>query len=449
LLNTNGSSNVCYAVQKDNNGFYWVSTNLGLYKFNAAYQLLQKYNTGNGLSFLEYNTACTLKETSGDIYFGGVGGITHFNPAFLKQNEFSPAPIITSIKVNDKTLAFQKNPDLVKDLTFNYKENFLTIQFAVNNFSNEANNTFSYRLKGLNNNWSPASTNNTAIFTSVPPGDYSFELRSANSDGKWSTEVKTVKIAILAPWWQTWWFTIIAVAALASLILFIVTRRIKNIKYEASVKQQMAELEIRGLHAQMNPHFIFNSLNSIKEMILDDQKQNASRYLSKFAQLIRTSLEHSRQTFITIKQCVDHLQQYLDMEKLRFEDFTYSIEIDEELCAEETHIAPMLVQPLVENAIWHGLRGKKSDRKLFIRFSKEGNQVICEIEDNGVGIRNAMKSKSASHPPHRSLGISNIRERLSLLNEKYQMKCSLSINDKTDLQGQNETGTLAVLQLTV
>jgi ligand-binding sensor domain-containing protein len=449
LLNANGASNVCYAIQKDREGFFWVSTNLGIYKFNHDCELVQKYNTGNGLAFLEYNTACTLKDSSGDLYFGGVGGITHFNPLGLQQNTYSPAPIITAIKVNDKWWPLQRNPNLIHSLRFSYKENFISIQFAVNNFSNEANNTFSYRLKGLTDTWTTASTNNLATFTSLPPGNYEFELRSENSDGKWSNAIRSLSITILPPWWQTWWFISLAFIALVSVITFLITRRIKKIQYEAALKQQLAELEIKGLHAQMNPHFIFNSLNSIKEMILDDQKQNASRYLSKFAQLIRTSLEQSRQAFISIKQCVDHLEQYLEMEKLRFNDFSYKIEIDDKLDAGEIQIAPMLVQPLVENAIWHGLRSKEHDRNLFIRFLKEGNQVICQIEDNGVGIRQTLKRKPPAITPHRSLGITNIRERLALLNEKYHMKCSLSIHDKADLPAKNGSGTIAVLQLTI
>jgi len=232
------------------------------------------------------------------------------------------------------------------------------------------------------------------------------------------------------------------------LISFLVRRRIESIRHEAEMRQQLAELEIKGLHAQMNPHFIFNSLNSIKEMIWEDQKQNASRYLSKFAQLIRTSLEQSRQTFITVRQCVDHLQQYLEMEKLRFHDFSYNIDVDQNLNADEVQIAPMLIQPLVENAIWHGLRSKEGDRKLFIRFFKENNQVICEVEDNGVGIRHTMNNKGTSIPAHRSLGIANIRERLTLLHEKYNMQCSLNITDKVDLPAKKDTGTLAVLHLT-
>ncbi|HKZ67061.1 MAG TPA: histidine kinase, partial [Chitinophagaceae bacterium] len=358
-------------------------------------------------------------------------------------------PLITAINVNDKPWSIHTNPTLVNELNFNHTQNFLTIHFAVNNFSNEQNNQFSYRLKGLTDNWSVANASNVAIFTSLPPGNYLFELRSGNSDGKWSDGIKTLAITIHPAWWQTWWFRISAIVLLAGLVSFFITRRIKNIRREAALKQQLAEIEIKGLHAQMNPHFIFNSLNSIKEMILEDEKQNASRYLSKFAQLIRTSLEQSRQTFITIRQCVDHLQQYLEMEKLRFEDFSYCIDVDEKLNADEARIAPMLVQPLVENAIWHGLRSKENDRKLFIRFFKEGNLVICEIEDNGVGIRHTMNSKQGALSVHRSFGIANIHERLALLNEKYNMNCSLKITDKTELPVKKGSGTMAVLQLTL
>jgi ligand-binding sensor domain-containing protein len=441
-------SNVCYAVQKDDNGFYWVSTNSGLCKINARYEIVQRYNTGNGLSFSEYNTACVLKDNDGSLHFGGMGGITNFNPSVLKQNDFSPMPLITAISVNNKPWPVQGNPDLVNVLDLDHTQNFLTIQFAVNNFSNEVNNLFSYRLKGLNDGWSVSGTGNIASFTSLPPGNYSFELRSANSDGRWSDGIKTMAIVIHPAWWQTWLFRLSAAILIIGLTIFFIRRRIRNIRREAAFKQQLAEIEIKGLHAQMNPHFIFNCLNSIKEMIWNEEKQNASRYLSKFAQLIRTSLEQSRQTFITVRQCIDHLQQYLEMEKLRFEDFSYCIDVDENLNTDEAHIVPMLVQPLVENAIWHGLRSKEKDRELSIRFFKEANRVICEIEDNGVGIRHAMSSKQRILTAHRSMGIINIQERLALLNEKYNMECSLKITDRSELPGEKDNGTLAVLQLT-
>ncbi|WP_018630997.1 ligand-binding sensor domain-containing protein [Niabella aurantiaca] len=447
LPGSKNSSKVCYAVQKDKNGAVWVSANTGLYRINPyTFRVEKNYNLGNGLSFLEYNTACAVTGEDGMLLFGGIGGITEFNPLLLKENTFSPAPIITGIKINEMPLHALKS-SIDPGLVLKYNENFITISFAATNFSNEANNLFSWRLEGLNDNWSTPAPTNYATFSSLPSGDYRFELRSANSDGKWAAAVTSIPITIHPPWWQTWAFRIAVAVLCAGFIFFLVNRRARVIRRDAALKQQLAELEMKGLHAQMNPHFIFNSLNSIKEMIWNDDKTSASRYLSKFAQLIRTSLEHSRQTFITVEQCVEHLQQYLEMEKLRFDEFSYSISVDEKLDANEAKIAPMLVQPLVENAIWHGLRGKEGDRLLFIRFFGNSHKLVCEIEDNGIGIKQAMKRRQHTIRSHRSLGIINIKERLEVLNEKYNMKCTLTISDKSELTDENRNGTLAVFQL--
>ena len=129
------------------------------------------------------------------------------------------------------------------------------------------------------------------------------------------------------------------------------------------------------------------------------------------------------------------------------ESFSYHISIDKNLVPEETEIAPMLVQPLVENAIWHGLRNKEGERRLLIRFFKDRNRIVCEVEDNGVGLHQALNNRAGSLQNHNSFGIKNIRERLTILNEKYQMYCSLNISDKMDLPYQEGSGTLAVLQL--
>ena len=448
--NAFAGSKVCYAIQKDKQGFFWVSTNMGLYKINPTnYDVEKNYNLGNGLGFLEYNTACALTESDGTLMFGGIGGITKFNPASLKDNTYSPAPLITDIRINDRSLESQHLPSHIKKLSLSHNENFITIKFAVNNFSNHLNNQFSYRLKGLTGDWVYAGNRNMATYTSLPPGSYTFELRSANSDGKWSAEVTTLAIVIHPPWWQTWWFRTAFIALLTGLLIFFIRKRIKMIRRDAALKLQFAELEIKGLHAQMNPHFIFNSLNSIKEMILEDQKQNASRYLSKFAQLIRTNLEQSRQAFVTVRQCIDHLEQYLKMEKLRFDSFSYDIKVEEGMRPDEINMAPMLIQPLVENAIWHGLRNKDGDKRLLVNFYIKESQLFCEIEDNGIGIQQSRENNSGTHATHRSLGITNIRERLDVLNEKYKMNCSLQIIDKSTLPRKKGTGTIAILQLTI
>lgn len=442
-------SSVCHAIQPDSDGTIWVSSNRGLVRLNKDFSVLQEYNRENGLSFSEFNPGCSMADPDGRMYFGGMDGITVFYPSQIQKSTYSPRPVITSLLVNNKPYVLHEHPDLIQKLTLTHRNNFVTIGFAVPNYSKESNCFFSYRLKGLSEDWSRPSRVPEAVFTSIPPGSYEFELRSSNSDGLWSYQHKTLSLKINAAWWQESWLQVAGLCLVLVSLVFLYQKRIQKVKQEALLRNQMAEIEIKGLHTQMNPHFIFNALNSIKEMIWKDDKRNASKYLSKFALLIRTSLEQSRQPFITIRQCIDHLEQYLQMEKLRFDDFSYKIEVDQELLPEDTRIAPMLIQPLVENAIWHGLRNKKQDRQLVVRFSKKVGSIICEVDDNGVGIRNTLEKSGTHKPLHQSVGIENIKERLAVLNEKYKMNCSLRIADKSELPGCPESGTLAILELSL
>jgi len=194
----------------------------------------------------------------------------------------------------------------------------------------------------------------------------------------------------------------------------------------------------------MNPHFIFNCLGSIKQMILANEQDNANKYLNKFAKMIRLSLEHARRTNITVREKLDYLSNYLEMERLRFDNsFNYQIVIDERIIPEETTVPPMMVQPLVENAIWHGLMNKEGDRQLFVRYRLQDEHLVCEVEDNGIGIVQNMRKQNTNH---KSLGIENIRRRIALLNQKYHTHCSLNFIDKSK-HNETETGTIAILTL--
>jgi ligand-binding sensor domain-containing protein/putative methionine-R-sulfoxide reductase with GAF domain len=213
-----------------------------------------------------------------------------------------------------------------------------------------------------------------------------------------------------------------------------------------SINQQLAEAQLSALQTQMNPHFIFNSLNSIKGMILDNEQKKASRYLSKFAQMIRITLNQSKETFTTLYENIDYLESYLLMEKLRFGDFfTFSITVDDQIDKEDVLIPTMMIQPLAENAIWHGMMHKKGEMKLLIRFSLEGENISCTIQDNGIGIEASQRQKLVQKPTHQSVGLSNLRHRIMILNEKFDAGCSLEIRDLSNCPG-NGTGTCVVLR---
>jgi len=217
----------------------------------------------------------------------------------------------------------------------------------------------------------------------------------------------------------------------------------------AFINQQLAEAQLSALQTQMNPHFIFNCLNSIKGMILGNEQQKASRYLSKFAQMIRITLNQSKETFTTLYENVEHLQSYLVMEKLRFDDsFSFRITVDDHIDQEEILIPTLMIQPLAENAIWHGLMPRKGEKKLLIRFSRVEEAISCIIEDNGIGINSSVALKQLNRPLHQSVGLSNLRNRIKILNEKYETGCTFEITDLKDLC-KDKTGTRAILRFNI
>ena len=191
----------------------------------------------------------------------------------------------------------------------------------------------------------------------------------------------------------------------------------------------------------MNPHFIFNCLNSIKSLILYKRNEEATVYLNKFSSLVRQNLDHSRKQFLTLQQNIDYIKQYIEIESLRFSDLKYQIKIAPDMDSYEIKIAPMLLQPLIENAIWHGLQAIRGNKNLSIEFSVVNSLVVCKIQDNGVGINQAQKQGKKEH---NSIGIQNIRQRIKLLNEKYNLDYTLEIKDRSS-EVPAERGTIALL----
>ncbi|MFT3947365.1 MAG: histidine kinase [Agriterribacter sp.] len=235
----------------------------------------------------------------------------------------------------------------------------------------------------------------------------------------------------------------------------IVRSRIEEQKQEAErvlrdTRQKMAEIEMQALRAQMNPHFIFNCLNSINRYIVKSDQATASLYLTRFAKLIRLILDNSNNKSVSLASELEALRLYIEMESIRFEkQFTYSISVDKDVQTDYIYVPPLIIQPFVENAIWHGLLHKETTGHLYITFSRKIQNILqCTIEDDGVGREKAKELKSKSTSTKRSLGMKLTEDRLSLLNRQRLLDATVEVFDLKDRSGE-ATGTKVILKIPV
>lgn len=210
------------------------------------------------------------------------------------------------------------------------------------------------------------------------------------------------------------------------------------------VRMQNKKIALQSLRREMNPHFVFNSLNSVNRFIAQNDEIKANNYLTSYAQLMRTTMEISSQDFIRLDKEIELLTKYLDLELLRFgEHFDYRIEIDENIEAENLSIPGFLIQPHLENAIWHGLRYSKDKGLLLLKIDENENQIVVTIEDEGIGIKESQNLKTDNQKSHNSRGFSNIKERIDLLNSLYKFKIEMRILSPT----KGDFGTTILLTL--
>ncbi len=214
---------------------------------------------------------------------------------------------------------------------------------------------------------------------------------------------------------------IILVIGIASYFIY------KNAQASKVANQLLA---LKSLRSQMNPHFIFNALNSVNHFIAQQDERTANKFLSEFSLLMRLVLEHSQQDFISLQKEQEILSLYLKLEHYRFRDkFEYEIDIDKNINAETIEVPPMLIQPYIENAVWHGLRYREEKGKLILRIRQEAEVLMVEITDNGIGRKKSMELKTANQKKHHSTGLKNIEERLSIINKVYKANYKVVIDD--------------------
>ncbi|CAN5917454.1 sensor histidine kinase [soil metagenome] len=440
-------SNYIGAIEADEAGHLWLATHRGLSRFHPETRAIRNYNESDGLQDNQFYDVSSRGPT-GELVFGGPNGINVFQPQAVQEDAYLPPVHITGFRVRQQVRPF---PD--GQIKLAHHENQVAFEFVGLNFVQPEKTQYAYRLDGVDPDWVYSGTRRFAGYTNLAPGTYTFRVKATNHDGVWNEEGDSLQLLIYPPFWRTWWFIALCVLAAAGLMYGGFRYYGHRIKQEEAQKtaynKRLAEMEMQALRAQMNPHFIFNSLNSINRFILKNEPDEASNYLSKFSKLIRLILQHSSSPTVTLERELEALELYLQLEAVRFEGrFTHEVRLGPEVEADYIEIPPLLLQPYVENAIWHGLMHKEGRGHLLLDLRLETNTLDCTIEDNGVGRKKAAELKSKTATRNKSMGMDITAHRLELLNAVAGGKSTVQVEDLVDPEGE-PCGTRVVLRIPV
>ncbi|WP_316812429.1 two-component regulator propeller domain-containing protein [Pedobacter heparinus] len=403
------ADNICKRLfVKDN--YVWIITNNGINRIYLKNSQLK-------VESFEYTNSILLDDVNSlyidnrYAYFATNNGLIYFS--YRSSNHVNEAPkvFISSIINNKIKLELNK-----QNYNLAPSNNNITFTYSAIDFQNK-NITYRYRLK-TDANWTETK-NRRQEFSSLEPGDYVFELSAKSNNSNWSAPAK-VNFSLKKHFWQTAWF-LVGIFLLAGLAFYkaavVVTKRQKNKEQQQLLlKNKILALEQRALQAMMNPHFVFNVMNSIQHYINTKDTNSANKILTGFAKLIRKNLEICTKSFISLDEELEYLELYLSLEKKRFgEKFKYTVQVSPLIDKEETMIPSMILQPYIENAIWHGLMPREEGGKIDILIDLHGeDHLSIKIIDDGVGIENSLRSKKGHH---QSKGMSLTRERINLLNQ--------------------------------
>ncbi|MBS4058748.1 MAG: histidine kinase [Bacteroidales bacterium] len=406
-----------------------IGTNMGINIINrkivGGKLQIQTMNASTGLPTNEI-TALKLKNDS--LFIGTSSGLVVYNINQMKLPDVHFPLMFTGLQIDGVPTTFRP------DIRIPFAQNSVNIDYFAISYRNKGKLTYRHRLRGLEKDWVLNQKTN-ATYPYLPPGDYTFELSAQNLLGQWNPNPATFSFSVKAPFWQTWWFYLLLAALITAVFFIIITLRIRLLKKRNQLIYDVNRYRQEALINQMNPHFLFNALNTVQRFILENDKIASSKYLSKFAKLMRRVLENSQKQHITLQEEIDALSLYLELESARFhERFQYDIIVEPGMNTNLVILPVFIVQPIVENAIWHGLMNSPKDGLLTIEFLFDGrNGIRCLVRDNGIGRMEAQKISNSRE--RKSFGGTIIQKRISLMNQQEKKHISLRYNDLTDADG--------------
>jgi ligand-binding sensor domain-containing protein len=472
------------SIMQDNNKTVWIATDgEGILKCvfnnNNRLDVVQRFTEADGLNTSHYLDLLADKENN--IWAGSPKGLTFIGQGKYKDNilNFDQWDGFTKPGYFSITLYQDRDSVIWAGTTFGFtsfkpgaalfsasspviymndikqvKSNSFNFSFAALDYANQENIQYYYKLDGLDSNWISGGALRNVTYENLSPHKYIFRVKALNNKGRWSEKDATYSFNIRPPFWRQAWFMLLSsVLAITLLVLFIKMREAKQAKLqkqkEREIEKEMEVLrlnkdfatsQLTALRTQMNPHFIFNALNSIQHYILQGNVVEANKYLSKFSKLQRDILHCSTQQFISLDKELEILTAYLQLEQYRFGgNFTWKINMTEDIEPVEIMVPPMILQPFVENSIWHGLMPVQTERTLSIFFELESDDImLVSVRDNGIGRAAAARLKGVdqNNKEHESKGMYMVKQRLQLLQQQYDKPFEVSIDDITGINGE-------------
>jgi ligand-binding sensor domain-containing protein len=438
------TSNVCRTLYRSGH-YLWVGTDRGLNKVNLARPDLPviQYSSSDGLASDIINT---IFVDNNKVFAGTPEGITYFDEEKITSQSHCDLKFTETV-IDRQSYYPDQAPTILP-----HKKNNIQFNFVGISYRSTGDIRYRYRLLGLDSNWH--ETRETFLsYPTLPSGEYLLQLQAINKFNVHSQLVATGFTIEKLLWEKTWFQVLLGLLFLAGtgLLVLIIVRRVRKREQEkTNFIKRINELEQLSRKAQMNPHFIFNSLNSIQHYVMDADVAGANKFISGFSRLIRQTLDFSSKPEISMEEELDYLTNYLELEKTRLEDaFTWAVSIEEGVDPADYYIPPMILQPFVENSVRHGLRFRRDKNGVVtITVKRENNGLVCILEDNGVGRKAAMKYKSISPINYQSKGLSLTADRITMYNKEHEQKITMQIDDLED-NDQQALGTRVTINFPV
>ena len=441
-----------FTLAKDLSGNIYMTSNNGIwvvsekqlndfYRGKTDYLIPFIYASENGVMNTEFNGGFQNNyaySKHDHFYFPSIEGVVVVSPE--KQVFRKIRPEVRYIEINNEVAPLNQS-------VFARSTHSIEFNFRVANFSSKFNVFYQYQLIGPNtsNVWEEMHKSGKVRLSFLPPGNYTLRVRALDAFNDPNPEIVNYHFTIVPYYYETWWFRFLVALVLLTFVSLIIwnriqTRRKKEIR-ENTINNNIIELKLKAIQAKMNPHFIFNTLNNIQYLIVLDRKEAAENALSEFSQLLRKFLQQSDQSFVKLSEEISIIEKYLAIEQIRF-DGEMEVVFDLDNTCGDRVIPTLLLQPVVENAIKHGLAHSYHNKKLIIRTICTPEMITISIEDNGIG-RIASRDINSFRDSHVSHGWKLVEDKIEMIDHKYGVKITYEVSDKTS----PETGTIVTFKI--